>query len=160
MTKNDPDKGVERMLEGLKSHIDDILTSIAAAENETHKQVQARIAKAAATTESTTAELEKKAADTSAAAKSRWDAFRSTVQVKRDHVAQQIEERAKERDAKNALKSADHAEQFAVDSVLFARLAIQNAEVSVLDAIDARLYAKDLNGEPASSTGADLPATS
>lgn len=146
------DDQIEGLLDALKKHIDVVLASIAAAENETHEELQARIADAAATTESATAELERKANEGSAAAKSHWEAFRATVQVKKDEVAARIDERARERDIRRALRAADDAEQFAVDSVRIAQIAIQNAWVSVLDAVDARLYAQDLAEQSDPST--------
>lgn len=139
------DQDVEELLSGLRNHIDTVLASIAAAENETHEEVQARIAHAATTSEEATAALERKAADASAEANSRWNTFKNNLEVKRDEVAARIDARARERDLKRALRDADDAEQFAVDSVHIAQLAIQNAWVSVLDAIDARLYADELD---------------
>jgi hypothetical protein len=74
------------------------------------------------------------------------------VQVKKDEVAARVDQRARERDIRRALRAADDAEQFAVDSVRIAQIAIQNAWVSVLDAVDARLYAQDLAEQSDPST--------
>jgi len=54
------------------------------------------------------------------------------VQVKKDEVAARVDQRARERDIRRALRAADDAEQFAVDSARIAQVAIQNAWVSVL----------------------------
>jgi len=145
MTANPEAKG-QKLLEDLKSHVADLQASIAAAENETREQVQARITQVAQALESATAEVEGKAAEASAEAQSRWDAFKSMVQVKKEDITQRIDERALELDVKRAIRAAENAEQLAADSIDFALLSIQNSWVFVLDAIDARLYAEDLTG--------------
>ncbi|CCH79054.1 hypothetical protein BN12_40024 [Nostocoides japonicum T1-X7] len=148
MTENaTSDAQIHELLNALKVHIDEILLSVAEAENESHEQVQARIAQAADATEATTAEVAQKASDASAATVSKWDSFRSSIQSKKDDVSRQIEARSQQHDAKVAVQVADAAEDFAIDAVDFARATIQNAWVAILDAVDARLYAEELAGQ-------------
>lgn len=47
-------------------------------------------------------------------------------------------------EAKQATRRADDAEAYAVASIDFAMMAIDEAEVAVLEAIDARVYAESL----------------
>jgi hypothetical protein len=54
---------------------------------------------------------------------------------------QRIQQRRDEHDAKDAAKAADRAEDYAADSLDFAAWAIEQAELDVLEAIDARALA-------------------
>jgi hypothetical protein len=48
-------------------------------------------------------------------------------------------------EAKQVTRRADDAEAYAVASIDFAMMAIDEAEVAVLEAIDARVYAESLH---------------
>jgi hypothetical protein len=48
-------------------------------------------------------------------------------------------------DAKAAAKDADWAERDAADALDFADWAVDSAQLAILDAIDARVYAEELS---------------
>lgn len=131
-------------LDALKAKLDEVQASVAAAREESRQERQARISDVAAKAQSASEELESKAADASAEAKSRWAAFKANVEVKKDDLAARLEARSLEHDVKLAGRAADRAEDAAVDAIDFADLAIRNACLALLDAIDARLYADEL----------------
>ena len=54
---------------------------------------------------------------------------------------ERVQRKRDERDAKDAEKSAERAEEYASDSLDFAAWAIAEAEMDVLDAVDARVIA-------------------
>lgn len=68
-----------------------------------------------------------------------------STRQKKDEIAQKIKDRQETRDAKFAQREAERAEQYAIDSIDFAYAAIQEAELAILDAIDARLYADEFD---------------
>ncbi|MBN9622487.1 MAG: hypothetical protein J0H06_05955, partial [Actinobacteria bacterium] len=63
-----------------------------------------------------------------------------------DHVADlrsKIEERKAERDAGHAARRAERAEDYAIEAVVFAAAAFDEAEYAVLDALLARVEADE-----------------
>lgn len=140
-----PRKHVDERLGELKQRLDDIQASLSAAKKETHQQLQARMNQVAAAAQSATADAAQKVEASSAEAKSRWGAFKSNLDAKKDEIAQRIDARAKEHDLKHAVRTADLAEYDAIDAIDFAELALHNAYLSVLDALDARLYADEMS---------------
>jgi len=54
-----------------------------------------------------------------------------------------IADRANQLDAEAAAADADWAEQDAVDAIDYAALVVQDAQLTVLDALDARAYADE-----------------
>lgn len=146
---------VDVRLDDLRNFINRFLDSVASAERENHEQVQARIAEAAEATERVAGDLKVKSDAATAAVTSHWQSFTDALSAKKAEVYAQITERAQERDVRRAQEAADKAERIADDSVSVARIAIQNAWVAVLDAIDAALYAKDLTDPSATPVGKD-----
>jgi hypothetical protein len=61
-----------------------------------------------------------------------------------DDVKAKIDKRNRQLDAKDAAGDADWAEGEAADALDFADWAVRNAELAVLDAIDAREHAVEL----------------
>ncbi len=62
-----------------------------------------------------------------------------------DDIHTSIGEQKEEHDAKVAQRRAERAEENAAEAIDFAMGALDEADASVLDAIDARLYANSLN---------------
>ena len=137
-------KHVDERLSELKQYLDQIQASLSAARKETHQQLQARMHQVAAAAQSATADAAQKVEESSAEAKSRWSTFKSHLDAKKDEIAHRIDARAKQHDLKHAVRTADLAEYDAIDAIDFAELALHNAYLSVLDALDARLYADEL----------------
>ena len=64
--------------------------------------------------------------------------------AKRDDVRAKIDKRNRELDAKDAANEADWSEGEAADALDFADWAVRNAQLAILDAIDARARAAEL----------------
>ena len=60
-----------------------------------------------------------------------------------------IDKRADQLDAKAAAKDADWAEQDAADAIDYAVWMVYDAQLAVLDALDARIYADERPRSPA-----------
>jgi hypothetical protein len=67
-----------------------------------------------------------------------------------DDVRAKIDKRTQQLDAKGAARDADWAEADAADALDFAEWAVDNAQLAMLDAIDARVYADKLTKETSS----------
>ena len=63
------------------------------------------------------------------------------VSAKMRELKERVQRKRDERDAKDAEKAAERAEEYASDSLDFAAWAIAEAEMDVLDAVDARVIA-------------------
>jgi hypothetical protein len=60
-----------------------------------------------------------------------------------DDAKAKIDKRNRQMDAKLAAREADWADADAADALDFAAWAVDNAELAILDAIDARVYADE-----------------
>jgi hypothetical protein len=70
--------------------------------------------------------------------------MRADAAAKMDDVQAKIDKRTRQMDAKAAATDADWAEAEAADTLDYAEWAVDNAQLSMLDAIDARAYADQL----------------
>jgi glycerol-3-phosphate dehydrogenase len=70
--------------------------------------------------------------------------MKADAAAKMDDIQAKIDKRTRELDAKAAATEADWAEADAADALDFADWAIDNAQLAMLDAIDARAYADRL----------------
>jgi hypothetical protein len=69
--------------------------------------------------------------------------MRADAADKREDIKAKIDKRNRQLDAKDAARDADWADADAADAVDFADWAVDNAELAILDAIDARAYANE-----------------
>lgn len=76
-------------------------------------------------------------------AQSKWAQMKADAAARREDFKAKIEKRADERDAKAAAKDADWAEQDASDAIDLAVYAVYDAQLAVLNALDARVYADE-----------------
>jgi hypothetical protein len=74
----------------------------------------------------------------------RWSALRTNFQDHFDQMRQQAEERKNDRDARVAERRAERAEANAADAIDFAAYAIEEAQVTALEATEARAIADSL----------------
>ncbi len=77
-------------------------------------------------------------------AQSKWAQLRSDGSAKMDELKTRADTRADQLDAKVAATDADWSEADAADAVDYAAWAVDNARLAVLDALDARAYAAEL----------------
>ena len=76
-------------------------------------------------------------------AQSKWAQMKADAAARRQDFKAKIEKRAEERDAKEAAKDADWAEQDASDAIDLAVYAVYDTQLAVLNALDARVYADE-----------------
>jgi hypothetical protein len=76
-------------------------------------------------------------------AQSKWAQMKADAAARREDIQAKIEKRADQLDAKAAATDADWAEQDAADALDYAVYVIYDAQLAVLDALDARAYADE-----------------
>ena len=117
----------------------------AAARAESREQVEARVATVKADAERRREEAQAQAAKAEDDLTAHWRSLQAGMHDHLQQIRASIDERRDDLDAKLALRRAERAEDNAADAIDFALLAIDEAEESVLEAIDARLIANAAN---------------
>jgi len=132
---------LNEQIDALQARAAELKSSFDASRQETSEKIKQRIAdvKAKAAAAQTTAHDH---VDESVdRAHSQWQTFKADVSAKMRELKERVQRKRDERDAKDAEKAADRAEEYASDSLDFAAWAIAEAEMDVLDAVDARVIA-------------------
>ena len=132
---------LNEQIDALQARAAELKSSFDASRQETSEKIKQRIAdvKAKAAAAQTTAHDH---VDESVdRAHIQWQTFKADVSAKMRELKERVQRKRDERDAKDAEKSAERAEEYASDSLDFAAWAIAEAEMDVLDAVDARVIA-------------------
>jgi hypothetical protein len=127
----------------LQNRVAEAKGAATAAATESREQLKQRIGKAQDDVEQAGEKAKQQASQTTAGAQSKWAQMKSDAAARRDDVKAKIDKRNREMDAKTAASEADWAETDAVDALDYAAWTVSNARLSVLDAIDARVYADE-----------------
>ena len=148
---------VSDQVDALQQRAAELKSSFDAARRETNDQVKARIdnLKAGiATRQDAAKEKAEQAADRT---QGQWRSLKADAAAKRADVQARIDRKRDERDAKRAEDDAEDAEADAADALDYASWAVDQAQLAVLDAIDARSWADARAAQP-SSEPIDGPA--
>jgi hypothetical protein len=130
-------------LDELQRHITEARSAVEAAASEPPDQRRQRIDQAQADTDQT---ARRQAPEAAAGEQepSKWAQLKADAAAKRDDVKAKVDQRTRQMDADAAANEADWVETDATDAVDYAMWTVDNARLSVLDAIDARAYANEL----------------
>ncbi len=135
---------LSEQLADLSVRVGDIEARVAAFKNEQKemrdKKVSAMKAEVEAAQDRLTSSIQEKSDEIASA----WAEFNQSMKAKADAVRSTIEAKKDAIDAKRAEDRADQLEFNAAHSVNFALLAIEDAELAVAEAIDARIHADSL----------------
>jgi hypothetical protein len=132
----------DKDLEELRVRVAEVQASVKAAATETHDQIQERITQAKGDMDK---DLKAAKADADRAgdeAKTKWTQVKTDAAAKVAQAKHNIDRRGDQFDADMAESDAEFAESDAAAAIDFADWAVENARVAILDAIDARVYAK------------------
>ena len=124
---------------------------IAAARNETHEQLEARVAKAKATAQRQRQETKARGAKAKDELAVAWAGLQAHVQEQFEKIRARLDEKRNDHDAKAAQQRAERAEANAADAADFAQYALDEAEAAALEAADARKIADALHPSTPSS---------
>jgi hypothetical protein len=89
-------------------------------------------------------EFKSKVMEGQAAAASQWEGLQANYQQQLEQIKSNIEAKKEARERNRAMRRADDAEAYAETAIYFAFLAIDEAEIATLEAIDARAFAESL----------------
>jgi hypothetical protein len=130
-------------LENLKAKVNETVETARAAAAENRDQLKQRVDQAQDDANKAMEEAKQQAEETADRAKSKWAQMKADAAARREDMKAKINKRADQLDAKAAATDADWAEQDAADAIDYAILMVQEAQLAVLDALDARAYADE-----------------
>jgi hypothetical protein len=131
-------------LDELQQRVAAAKSAAQAAATESREQLRRRIDQAQVDLDLAVKDAKQQAGAAAAGARSRWAQMKADAAAKMDNVQAKIDQRARQLDARAAADDADWAEANAADAIDYAEWTVDNAQLAVLDAIDARAHADEL----------------
>jgi chromosome segregation ATPase len=128
-------------VDALQEQVEELKNAMEQARNETREQVKARIQQVKADIAGHQESAREKAGQAAGRAQSQWQSMKADAQAKARDLHDRIERKRDELDVKEAGHDAEFAEEDALDALDFAEWAVGQAEVAVLNAVDARAWA-------------------
>ena len=138
---------MKKLSEGLgelASRVANMENKVAAAEQEAGEKVEAKIEASKADAKARQEEFKAHVTKEQEAAASQWEELRVSHNQRVEQIKSNIEAKKETRELKRAMRRADDAESYAVASIYFALMVIDEAEIATLEAVDARAYAESL----------------
>ena len=130
-------------LENLKTKVNQMVDSAQAAADENRDQLKQRVDKAQDDANQAMGDAKQQAQETADRAKSKWAEMKADAAASREDIKAKINKRTDQLDAKAAATDADWAEDDASDAIDYAVWMVYDAQLAVLDALDARAYADE-----------------
>ena len=132
---------ISEQVEALQKRVAELKSSADQARQETNEQVKARISQAKADIAARESAVKEKTEQAADQAQNQWKKLQADNAAKMKDLHDRIGRQREERDVKKAQKEADNAEEDAADALDYAAWAVDQAQLAVLDAIDARTWA-------------------
>ncbi|MGW4768725.1 hypothetical protein ACWEO2_11895 [Nocardia sp. NPDC004278] len=136
---------ISEKVQELKDHAQHAEQEIVAAQKETGQKVDAAINSAKAQAKVRQDNFKADIAARKAAAASDWGTLQAEHNKRIEKIKNTIAAKKDIHDRKVASRRADDAEGYASASIDYALMAIDDAEIATLEAIDARAYAESLS---------------
>src|SRR4029450_13290223 len=133
-----------RRLDELQQRVAATKATVQAAATESREQLRQRVGQAQQDAKDAQQRAQQRADQTTDRARGKFAQMKADAAAKMDDVQAKIDRRTRQLDAKAAATDADWGEADAADALDFADWAVDNAQLAILDAIDARAYADDL----------------
>jgi multidrug resistance efflux pump len=131
-------------LDALQQRVAAAKTAVQGAATESREQIGKRIDQAQVDLDRTVQNAKQEAERETDSARTKWAQMKADVAAKMDDAKAKIDKRNRQLDAKAAARDADWAEDDAADALDYAAWTLDNAELAMLDAIDARVHADQL----------------
>ena len=141
MNANEPDR-VQEYVDTLQEQVTHLKAAMDLARKETSEQVRTRIQQVKADMAAQESASEK-AGQAAGRTQNRWQSVKADAATRAQDLHDRMDRKRDELDAKSAQGDAEGAEEDALDALDFARWAVGQAEVAVLDAIDNRAWADE-----------------
>jgi hypothetical protein len=132
---------VSEQVDALQKRAADLKSSADQARHETDEQIKARIDKTRADITARQDAVKAKTGQAAERAQSQWKSMKADAAAKAQDLRDRMDRQRDERDAKKAERQAEGAEEDAADALDYALWVVDQAELAVLDAIDARSWA-------------------
>jgi hypothetical protein len=132
---------LSEQVEALQKRASDLKSSADQAQRETNEQVKARIKNAKADIQANQSDVRQKAGQAGDRTQSQWQAMKADAAAKTQDLQDRIGRKRDEHDIKKAERDAEDEAADAADALDYATWVIGQAELAVLDAIDARVWA-------------------
>ena len=132
---------VSDQVDTLQKRAAELKSSFDAARRETNEQVKARIDHAKADIAAREGDVKEKAGEAADRTQSQWQSMKADAAAKRADMQDRIARKRDQHDVKMAEEDAEAAEYDAADALDYATWAVDQAQLAVLDAIDARSWA-------------------
>jgi hypothetical protein len=132
---------VSDQVDALEKRAADLKNSFDAARRETNEQVKARIDRAKADIAARESAVKDKAGQAADRTQSQWASLKADATAKMQDLQDRIDRKRDQHDVKMAEEDAEAAEEDAADALDYATWAVDQAQLAVLDAIDARTWA-------------------
>jgi hypothetical protein len=130
-------------VEALQQQVTHLKDAVDQAREETSAQVRARIVQAKADAAAHQEPTRAQAGQAAGRAQSQWQSMRADAAAKMRGLQDRMGRQRDELDATMAEDDAGAAEEDALDALGYAKWAVEQAELAVLDAIDARAWADE-----------------
>ncbi|HWI00109.1 MAG TPA: hypothetical protein VNT27_07245 [Propionibacteriaceae bacterium] len=130
-------------LDELQAKVNETVETARAAAAENRDQLKQRVDQAQSEAKQAMENAKQQAGEAADRAQSKWAQMKADAEAKREDIKAKIDKRADQLDAKAAANDADWAEQDAADAIDYAVWMVYDAQLAVLDALDARVYADE-----------------
>ena len=137
-------KKLSESLQELANHVADMEKKVAAAEKQTKEKVEASIDASKADAKARQDDFRTKVMEGKANMASQWGELQTNYNHQVEQIKSNIEAKKEARERNRAENRAEDAEDYAATSIYFAIMAIDDAEIATLEAVDARAYADSL----------------
>ena len=135
---------ISDQIDALQQRAADLKSSFDQSKKETSEQVKERLGKAKADIEARQDAVKAKAGQAAGRAQSQWAAMKADAAARQAAFRDKIDRKRDEHDAKVAERDAEDAEADAADALDYAAWVVDQAQLAVLDAVDARTRANAL----------------
>ena len=137
-------KKFSESLHELADRVAQLEKKVAAAEKQNEEKVEAEVNASKANAQAKQDAFKAKVNESKAAAASQWQELQANYNQQVTQIKSNIEVKKEAFEVNRARDRADDAESYAVLSIAFADMAIDEAEIATLEAIEARAYADAL----------------
>ena len=132
---------ISDQVNALQQRAADLKSSFDQSKQETNEQVQKRLGQAKADIKARQDAVKAKAGQAAGHAQSQWAAMKADAAARTAAFHDKIDRKRDEHDAKVAERDAEDAEDDAADALDYAAWVVDQAQLAVLDAVDARTWA-------------------
>ena len=132
---------ISDQVNALQQRAADLKSSFDQSKQETNEQVQKRLGQAKADIKARQDAVKAKAGQAAGRAQSQWAAMKADAAARTAAFHDKIDRKRDEHDAKVAERDAEDAEDDAADALDYAAWVVDQAQLAVLDAVDARTWA-------------------